>query len=485
MKRRLVLILALMSACVAGIIALQLFWNYQNYHSTVRTFTHDVNDALTIAAHREINTRHQTIIRKFKHWLSDTSFIAITCDNLNRYKETVFHMRDVHPLHGDSRPVSIGINSFKESLTEITPEAKAIFIDHFADNILAGDLRKGIVYFYTQRLGDSLSIAYERNKVNLDTLDAYYQTALRQKGVNASFKFNSPDTTETFITQKVNTALRDPYQKELVYASFVTPNAYFLKEMKWVIGSTLLLIGITLFCFGYTVNTLLSQQKLAELKDNFVNNMTHELNTPLAAIRVTADALLTLKHTPETQRDYLEIISHQTEKLSQLTSHILNTNRLALQEKKRQLVDLHHLIERVLHHLAPQLNEQRAVITYNKSTEVIYLKASDEELTNAFINIIDNALKYSPGILQLTITVLKKNDHAEVSFADNGIGIPAGYREKVFDQFFRVPQGNTHTIKGYGLGLSYVRQVMTKHKGTVSVSVNEAGGSIFILYLPL
>lgn len=476
----------LMSACVVGIISLQLFWNYQNYKSTVSNFDRDINEALTLAVSEEINSRHQVIIKKFKHWLADTTFIEITCNNSNRLKETVFHMRDAHPIRGDTRPISIGLNSFKESLSEITPAAKTLFINHFADNILATELKKGIIYFYTQRLGDSLTMAYEKNKLNLDTLQSYYKTALEKKGVNASFKLNTTDSSQyTFQTQKVNAALRAPYQKEFVYARFVTPNVYFLNEMKWVLGSTLLLISITLFCFGYTVKTLLSQQKLAQLKDHFINNMTHELNTPLASIRITADALRTFKHTAETQQEYLEIISRQAEKLTDLAAQILNTSRLAIAQKEWQPLEVHHLIQQALHHLSRQLEEKQAVIRWEKSTEPCYLKGNEESLVNSFVNIIDNALKYTPGRLTLVITVLTGKNHVEIAFADNGIGIPPEYRDKVFDQFFRVPQGDTHDVKGYGLGLSYVHQVITQHRGTVSVASPSGGGSTFILTLPV
>ncbi len=486
MKKRLVLILVLMSACVVGIIGLQLFWNYQNYNSTVKNFTHDTNEALSHAVNREINVRHLTIVKQFKRWLADTAFIEITCDNVNRDNKTVFHMRDAHPINEDKRPVSIGLVSFKESLSEITPEAKAFFIEHFGNNILMGDLKKGIVYFYTQRLGDSLAVAYDRSKLNLDTLRTFYKEELALKEIYTSFELNPEETEkDAFVTQKVNTALRAPYDKEPVCAGFVSPFAYFLKEMKWVIISTLLLIAITLFCFGYTVKTLLSQQKLAELKDNFINNMTHELNTPLTSIRITSEALKSFNHSDETRQEYLEIISQQTEKLTDLTAQILNTNRLVVSRKSMKAIDVDKLIRQAIDDLSPQAEKYHASIHYQESSTSIYIKGEEESLINAFANIIDNALKYSSERLQLTITSIIRNGYAEISFADNGPGIPDEYRKRIFENFFRVPQGNTHTVKGYGLGLSYVQQVVSQHQGFVTVSDNQPAGSIFTLKLPL
>jgi two-component system, OmpR family, phosphate regulon sensor histidine kinase PhoR len=486
MKKRLVLILVLMSTCVVGIVGLQLFWNYQNYTSTVKNFTHNSNEALALAVNREITVRHLAIVEKFKHWLADTSFITITCDNKNRTKETVFHMRDTHPIDEDRRPVSIGLNNFKESLAVITPEAKAFFIEHFGNTILMGDLKKGIVYFYTQRIGDSLSVAYDKSKLNLDTLRTFYKEELALKGVHAAFEFNPRENnTHAFITQKINTALRDPYQKEPVYAGFASPFTYFLKEMKWVITSTLLLIGITLFCFGYTVKTLLSQQKLAELKDNFINNMTHELNTPITSIRITSEALRTFKHSPETEREYLAIIGQQTEKLTDLTTQILNTNSLVVKRKSWKILDVRNTIQFAIDNLSLQAEKQHAIIEYQISGEEINVKGDAESLLNAFTNVIDNALKYTPQGLELTIASIVQKGYVEISFADNGPGIPEEYRKQIFENFFRVPQGNTHNVKGYGLGLSYVQQVVSQHRGSVTVSGNQPHGSIFKLTFPL
>ena len=484
MKKRLLLILVLMSACVVGIIGLQLYWNYQNYENTIKNFSHDINEALETAVQGEINIRHQRIVAKFKTWLADTSFIEITCDNKNRNRETVFHMRDVHPINNDKVPVSISLNNFKQSLSEITPEAKSLFIEHFGNVTLMGDLKKVIIYFYTQSIGDSLTVAYENSKLNLAVLDSLYQQELIERNVQAVFQLSLDSANQNYNTRQVNTALRSPYEKEFVMAGFETPNRYFLKEMKWVLGSTLLLIAITIFCFAYTVKTLLSQQKLAELKDNFINNMTHELNTPLTSIRITAESLKTFNHDRNTEREYLDIIQQQTERLTGLTSKILDTNRMISQQADRVVVDLNNLVEEAVKSISPQFHANHGTIHFER-TGAVLIKAEVGGLVNAFVNLIDNALKYSTAPAELVIKLSEDRNHAFVSFADNGVGVNEAYRDKIFDQFFRVPNGNTHNVKGYGLGLSYVKQVITKHKGTLSVSANHPQGSVFSIKLPL
>jgi len=485
MNKRLALILVLMSVCVAGITGLQLFWNYQNYKNTVRNFEHDINEALVTAAEGEIRERHLQIAWQFKIWLADTSFVTITCDNRNRHRETVFHMRDTHPLVEGAQPISLGINSFRKSLSEITPEARAYFIEHFGNNTLMGDLRKGIVYFYTQRLGDSLTVLYEKSHVNLETFRERYRAALAGKGIFTSFKLNSGDTTDSdFLTRKVNTALRAPYEREYVYATLADPDTYFLREMKWVILSTLLLIGITVFCFGYTARTLLSQYKLATLKDDFIHNMTHELNTPIASIRVTADALRTFDTSPEKQREYLDIIGQQTERLGSLTEQILKIDRLVSSHKDEKILAIKALIEHAIETLTVRIHTLQNSIRVNCRPD-IHVRGDADALVNAFTNILDNAMKYSPRGSKIDIAVTPDKHYAIIAFADPGEGIPPEYREKVFEKFFRVPKGKTHNVKGYGLGLSYVQQVVHRHRGRVSIADNAPFGTVVSVKLPL
>lgn len=487
MKKHINWILVLMSLCVIGIIGLQLFWNYQNYRSTVYTFGRDINESLNTAVDLEMDQRQQQLVDQVKGWLADTSFIRITCDTKNRDSNTVFHINDRYPKFPGSKGPSFGITDVKAKLNQITPEAKQILIDHFGDRIVKSDLKKGTVYYYTPRLGDRLTKAFDKSHVRLHSLDSIYRKILLSKAIRTSFSLNTRDTSgRVFLTRPVNAAFRRPYQKELVRATFESPDSYFLKTMKWVILSTFCLIAVCLICFGYTARTLLSQHKLASLKDDFINNMTHELNTPLSSIKITAEALKTFAYEPGRQKEYLDIIGYQTEKLTNLTARILDTNRLmAASRKNWQPVELHGLLDKAIGDMAIRFADQQAIITCEAHQEALLVFGEAISLLTVFTNIIDNALKYASTDLRLTISLMATNRWVEITFADNGVGIPADYRTKVFDPFFRVPQGNVHDVKGYGLGLSYVHKVIRQHQGSVTVRANEPMGSQFVIKLPL
>lgn len=487
MKKHVDLILVLMSLCVVGIIGLQLFWNYQNYTTTVGAFERDINESLKQAVDLEMDQRHQRLIKQFKGWLADTSFISITCDTKNRDSNTVFYINDRYPKFTGSKGISFGLADFKPKLTRITPEAKTILINHFGDRTLRSDLKKGSIYYYTQRLGDSLLVAFNKSSVNMNALKRTYKKLLVAKSIQASFSLNPSDTSgSVYLTKLTNTDFRRPYKKKLVRAGFESPDIYFLKTMRWVLISTLLLITICLLCFGYTAKTLLSQHKLAELKDNFINNVTHELNTPLSSIKITAEALKAFDYTPERQREYLDIIGYQTDKLTDLTAQILNTNRLIVAGRENwATIDLNTLLNKAIHDLRVRFDRQEATIHYQSLSEPLLVYGEAASLLNVFTNIIDNALKYTLYPPRIDIRLLVKNGWVEIAFADNGIGIPAEYQTKVFEPFFRVPQGKVHDVKGYGLGLNYVCQVLRQHRGSITVQANQPGGSQFKVNLPL
>lgn len=488
MKKNIVLILLLMSLCVTGIVGLQLFWNYQNYQNTVKAFDHDINEALVKALEKERDQRQEQIVKRFKGWLADTSLITITANRNNRDSATVFYIQDTHPkFKGDkNRKTQFGLADFKEKLDHITPKAKAKLIEHFGERILKPDLKEGTVYYYTQMLGDSLEKVFSSNTTNPDRIALLFRQQLEAKNIYADFVLNPVRNDNLYLTRPVNTSFRKPYQKEFVDAGFEHQNRYFFKEIKWVIITSLLLIVITIGCFAYTVKTLLSQHKLAELKDAFINNMTHELNTPIASIKITAEALQAFKYSPDKQHEYLSIIAHQADKLSELTNQILTTEQVmnnALVNKER--VGVNELISKAIDDLRVQIEYRESCVDYIPATTAAYLNGDPDSLGKAIVNLLDNALKYSLGRPAVAIAVSTSLDHVDISISDHGIGIPQEYNRSIFEQFFRVPQGNLHDVKGFGLGLSYVKEVIEQHNGKIFVSKNYPTGSRFTIKLPL
>ena len=478
-----------MSLCVTGITGLQLFWNYQNYKSSVSTFKHDINAALNTAVDREIDQRHQKIITVFKKWLADTSFVQITCNTNNRDSATVFTLKDTHPYTKGEKGVSLSLNDFHQKLRKITPAARVIFTNYFSDVLLKQDLKKGIIYFYTQRLGDSLTKVYNRIPLNTAELGRFYKSELSAKNIDAPFKLNAAKTDDnsTFLTQKVNTALRRPYIKQMVYAGFESPDAYFLKEMKWLLITSLLLIGITIFCFAYTVKTLMSQHKLAELKNYFVNNMTHELKTPVSTINIAAEAIQDFNLSKTSADEYLSIIRYQANNLTVLIDQILKSVVMEQEPISLNLtvVNIDVLIKQLIQQYKPQVEMANASINYTGADIAFRAMVDESLLKNAIANLLDNALKYGGQNVVIHIDCHAETGNLVIRVADNGVGIPAEYQDKVFDRFFRVPSGDVHNIKGCGLGLNYAKSIVERHNGSLKLTSHGNRGTEFIISIPL
>jgi len=486
-KKRIKLILILMSVCVTGITGLQLYWNYQNYNITIKNFKHDINVALNTAVDKEIAQRHQKIITIFKHWLADTSFVQISCNINNRDSVTAFTLKDTHPPY-PKKEISLSISSFKEKVKTITPKAKLIFINYFSDVLVREDLKTGTVYFYTTRLGDSLDKVFNNTLLSPGSLNTLYKQELQAANIDASFKLY-PNTSHhnLFLTEKVNTALRRPYIKEFVFAGFESPGVYFLREMKWLLVSSFLLIGITIFCYAYTVKTLLSQQKLAELKNDFVNNMTHELKTPIATINIAAEAIQGFNLSMASTDEYLAIIRQQAGNLTNLVDQILK-NVLSEQENiglNMAAVNTALLINRIITDYKPQSEAAGIGINYHANNKGSIAMADEGLLKNAIANLLDNAIKYSGTGSVINIRQTTENGNIIISIVDNGPGIPEQYQNKVFERFFRVPTGDIHNVKGYGLGLSYAKSIIERHKGALTLISNPGSGTEFITSIPL
>jgi signal transduction histidine kinase len=364
-----------------------------------------------------------------------------------------------------------------------------MFINYFGDVLLKEDLKKGIIYFYTQRLGDSLNKVYNQIPLNTAELSRFYKQELKAKNIDAPFKLNPANTgsDNTFLTQKVNTALRRPYIRQMMYAGFESPDAYFLKEMKWLLITSLLLIGITVFCFGYTVKTLLSQQQLAELKNDFVNNMTHELKTPVATINIAAEAIQDFNLSKTSADEYLGIIRYQANSLSLLIDQLLKS--VVMEQSTIGLnlteVNMNVLIVQLIHQYKPQFEKANASMEYTTTGSAFKVMIDESLLKNAIANLLDNALKYGGQNVTVCINCYIETGNLTIRIADNGPGIAAQYHDKIFDRFFRIPTGDIHNIKGYGLGLSFAKSIVELHSGSLKLVSHAKKGTEFIISIPL
>ena len=270
----------------------------------------------------------------------------------------------------------------------------------------------------------------------------------------------------------------------------VAPNIryYLLRSLLWVIIGVVLFIIVVLAAFFITIRSLMTQRKLVEIKKDFINNMTHELKTPLATISLAVDALKSTKvNTDPKSVDYFSsIIKEENIRMNKHVETILQAAQLDKQENElnKQEVELHDLILGVVDSFKLQLEGKpsnvQTILEANPST----IKVDEEHLLHVLSNLIDNAIKYSKAEIDITIQTKTLNNKTCIRIIDKGIGMDANARKHIFEKFYRAHSGNVHDVKGYGLGMSYVKWVIDTHKGQITVHSEIGVGTSIEIILP-
>jgi two-component system phosphate regulon sensor histidine kinase PhoR len=281
-----------------------------------------------------------------------------------------------------------------------------------------------------------------------------------------------------------------PVPKEGYYFAIQFPNreANLVGQMGiWIFSSVVLLIVVIFFV--YTLMVILRQRRLSEVQKDFINNMTHEFKTPISTIALSAGVLQDQRIVTQPDRllSYATIIQNETQRLKQQVERVLHMARLEKKELglKKEDVDVHDLLHEALHNIQPALQEKNGSVSLAMNAPLRTVRVDRLHLTNVFTNLLDNALKYCEEKPLISIVTRNQGDHVVIAIADNGIGIAPAHQKKIFDQFYRVPTGNIHNVKGFGLGLNYVRLMVEAHKGKVSVQSALGKGTEFTLSLSL
>ncbi len=288
------------------------------------------------------------------------------------------------------------------------------------------------------------------------------------------------------IAGKLSSLPRNP--KMAHYFTIYFPQHYEIIDEKvhtWYILDIFLILLMTFF--GYTLYVVFRQRRLSEIQKNFVNNMTHEFKTPIAAIKLSTKVLeeIDLANQPERTKKYLQIINEQTQRLSGQVERILHA--ASLENKNFHLdftqVDLNVFMQKTIHEFEGSRLQQEFKIQFTPLADKYQVLLDELHVSNVIYNILDNAIKYCEDKALITVLLEKRGKQVDVIFADNGIGIPTEYRTKIFNRFFRVPTGNLHDVKGFGLGLDYVKKIISFHHWKITVKENTPKGTRFIITL--
>jgi len=334
---------------------------------------------------------------------------------------------------------------------------------------------------------DSLRLSGQARAL-LPLLEAAAGRGLAEKGISLPFEVLALSPSDSLPPGIHSRVYYDFPSNQMLLLNLPVYRAWLLQQITpQILFSLLLFSGIAL-AFFLIYQSLLRQQRLTRLKNDFISNVTHELKTPITTVGVALEALSNFQvlEEPAKTQEYLQISRHELDRLAILVDRVL---KMALFEQgepelKMEPLDMKELIQGILNSMKLQFERLTAQVNFQSFGSNFSTQGDRIHLTSVVYNLIDNALKYSNGRPEIRIDLEANGRQLKLSVQDQGMGIAREYQQKIFDKFFRIPAGDRHDIKGHGLGLSYVFSVVRKHQGSITVESEPGKGSCFTIFLP-
>lgn len=353
---------------------------------------------------------------------------------------------------------------------------------HDTNEVLKDSVRPNEAMFRWLTKIDSL---YTQDSVTIAEITTAYADRIKRDDINVPFTVARLDSTQSKSEDAVTFGFTNPVSFELNVGNTF---GYMLNKLKLPILFSLLLVGLTIAAFLLLYRNMMKQKRLAEMKNDLISNISHELKTPIATVGVALEALKSFNamHDPARTKEYIEISQSELQRLNLLVDKVL---KLSIFEKKdielkKERFDYRQLTSEIMNSMRLQFEKFHANVNLHTEGDSFYIDADKLHITSVVYNLLDNALKYGSENPVIDVNLVSDEEYIKLIVQDNGIGIPAEYKSKVFEKFFRVPTGDQHNIKGYGLGLSYVAEVVKRHEGTISVESEPGKGSTFTVTLP-
>lgn len=509
-RQKINLLIALMSLALLGIIAFQLYWIRSAVQLSEQQFEREVQQALIEVVQRlekqEVITLSVETPFRMEFRKEDTE----ESSQSRTKNSTSIHLFGL----GDSHATIFGGKPGQPSL-DLDSLRKHFRFDARRKNLRQNKLQQEIREHLKERqqyATMAISQFFKETqpidqRISQQQLDTLLEKTLREKGIEANYEyavfnvperrlvFNTADTPQELVQSPYKTALfpNDFFgSQSFLSVRFPNKTGYLFRQVGFSLLSSALLILTVIACFAYAIHTIIRQKKLSEMKNDFINNMTHEFKTPIATVSMACEALADpeLSRQPNILQRYLGIIREENTRLGLQVEKVLQIARLDKEriELKPEAVQLHELIENIAEKVQLQLGK-RGFVQLQLMAEQPLIEADRLHLTNMLTNLLDNAIKYSKEEVDILIrteeaTGENKTPMLRLVVEDKGIGISREHLSRIFEKFYRVPTGNIHNVKGFGLGLAYVKFSVEAHGGHIEAESKIGQGSRFIIHLP-
>jgi two-component system, OmpR family, phosphate regulon sensor histidine kinase PhoR len=323
----------------------------------------------------------------------------------------------------------------------------------------------------------------------LDVCDRYYY-GIYEIATREFVLSNQPEYTDQILSSNNFTTISCVFQEDQFRLAVYFPmhKRFIINQMQAYIILSAFFTLIIIAGFWFIISMLLRQKKISQMKSDFVNNMTHELKTPIATISVASEILMSeaMRSAPEKSREYARIINDENKRLKEQVEHVLQVAMLDKSDFQLKLarLDAHRIINQIIEKFDMTMESRDGTFHKRLNAANSTIFADKNHITNVVQNLIDNAIKYSPESPMVTISTRSSTDGFYLEVEDRGIGIEPQNLKVIFQQFHRIPTGNVHDVKGFGIGLFYVKNIVEAHGGSINVTSRPGKGSSFTVYLP-
>ncbi|MCT4699557.1 sensor histidine kinase [Tenacibaculum haliotis] len=518
-KRIFILIVVLMSISLIGIISVQVYWIKDAIKNKQQQFDNNITIALARTSERIKDREYSEFLQDNQEFLKDKKFVSdaeITTylfqqiDTTNKRKFTfgTTILGESIKMPGDFvdndsivvkrysgkqdfyfsqviKSDNNDFNSFIEENSYSTFKTYPKFNRRLIENMLR---QRNRLYPINQRIGNkelNFTIQEELAKMNITQNFKYgvYEDGLATQLKSGYFNIHPKDANYPLFEDDNGDS------KYKLYIKFPNERKNLLSGMMKILGLSLLFIGIIIAAFSASLYQLVRQKKISEIKTDFINNMTHEFKTPIATINLALDAIKNPKiiSDEEKVKRYVRMIREENKRMHGQVENVLRISRLEKNqvEISKDATDMHDTIEEAIEHIQLLVDDKKGSVTSHFeaiSTEVL---GNQFHLTNIIVNMLENALKYSDEAPKIDVYTENTNKYFIFKIKDEGIGMSRNAQKYVFDKFYREHKGNIHNVKGHGLGLAYVKEIIESHQGSVHVESEKGKGSLFTVKIPL
>lgn len=523
------------AATIIVTITIQFYWNYKNFEENKRQVTNEIqlsldnaieeyfsslakSNFITIVDAKDTSIKNNSfensgignILKKLKGNNTNKEKPKVTINNIKITSDDNLSKEKIDSMMNSTKEFvakfNLKVDSLKQKLNKKKNDSVKIFTQftnkengyHYN---LDGTKTK-VRYFKGKKAADSLKlmnnlkpifISFLDQTIQYDKMDSLIHNQLKQKDITikTSFHHLKNDTlfhqtkdsilkSNFYTVKSKSTYAKENEGFELVYEN---SNLEALKRSSFGIFLSLLLALAVISSLFYLLKIINQQKELATIKNDLISNITHEFKTPIATVSTAIEAIenFNVLDDKEKTKKYLAMSSVQLKKLHQMVEKLLETATLDSEQLilKKETIDIIETIERLVK--KHQFLHPEKELSFSANLQPIYLQVDNFHFENAISNLVDNAVKYGGNQIEVNINSILNN--TEISVADNGKGIDKNQQEKIFDKFYRVPKGNTHDVKGFGIGLYYCKKIIEKHGGAMQLSSTK-NSTIFKIVLP-